>query len=129
MNIQKANSGLPVSSFKWYIETTLSSLKLAKMGLDDKETMPQTVYPLIMRLRGLHMIECLISGRNYSNKTVSKLIKLSPDKVRQLNRMYRENRDDKGISAHSLDCSDMSKLYDSVNQYYKKVKSLWEKLR
>ncbi|MBW2980706.1 DUF2080 family transposase-associated protein [Candidatus Woesearchaeota archaeon] len=122
---------LTKANTKWYIETTSSSLKIAHEWIKEKDmgSMPNLVYPIIMRLRGLHMIECLVSAKSYSNKDVDKLIKLPPDKVRQLNRMYRENRDDKRISAHSLNYSDISKLYESVYKYYKKVKSLWEKLR
>ncbi|MBW2984467.1 DUF2080 family transposase-associated protein [Candidatus Woesearchaeota archaeon] len=122
---------LTKANTRWYIETTESSLKIAREWIKEKDigSMPNIVYPLIMRLRGLHMIECLISGKNYSNKNVDKLIKISPDKVRQLNSMYRENRDDKKISAHSLDYNDVSKLYESVASYFKKVRLLWEKLK
>jgi len=118
---------------KWYIETTSSSLKIAYDWIKDKDTgsMPNIVYPLIMRLRGLHMIECLILNRKYSTKEVDRYLgkRLSPDKIRQLNRMYRENRDDKRINPHSLTYSDISRLYEAVALYFKKVRSLWEKLK
>lgn len=114
---------------KWYIETSDSSLKLARYLVEEKEIL---VYPLIMRLRGLCMIASLIDNRQYSNKIGDAyLIKkgISLDKIRQLNRMYREIRDKKGISENSLNYQDISKLYHIVYGYYKKVKTLWERLK
>lgn len=118
---------------KWYIETTESSLKLAKYIIDEKyvKDMPGTVYPLIMRLRGLYMIKSLIRNKKYSNKEViNYLVKkgISLEKAKQLDKMYREHRDKKTISRNSLDYKDISKLYHIVHEYYQEIRSLWEKL-
>ncbi len=115
---------------KWYIETTESSLELAKYLVEEKD-LRGVVYPLIMRLRGLHMISSLIKNKKYSERdVVSYLIKkgIHIDKINQLKRMYREIRDKKTISDNSLNNQDISKLYKAVYEYYQEVKSLWEKL-
>jgi len=119
---------------RWYIETTESSLKLAKDWIGDKDSksMQHIVYPLIMRLRGLHLIESLIRNKGFSNRQVSDYMTkkgLSLDKTEQLNRMYREHRDKRNISGNSLDYGDISKLYSITYRCYMHVKSLWEKLR
>lgn len=121
-------------NIKWYIETTESSLKLAKYLVDEKniKDMPSVVYPLIMRLKGLYMIRLLIKNKKYFNKEVNDyLVKkgISLEKAKQFERMYREHRDNKGISENSLNYIDISKLYHIVCKYYKEVKSLWEKLK
>lgn len=114
---------------RWYIETTESSLKLAKILIDTKDGIPNIVYPLILRLRGLYLIESLIGNKKYSNKGIMNfLIKNGIDKAEQIYSMYREYRDNKAISDNSLDYGDMLRLYNLVNGYFLKVRLLWEKL-
>lgn len=116
---------------KWYIETTESSLELAKYLVEEKD-IEGVVYPLIMRLRGLRMIASLIENKQYSEREViSYLIKkgIPLDKIRQLNKMYREIRDKKTISDNSLNYEDASKLYKAAYEYFQEVKLLWEKLK
>src|SRR3989338_1812470 len=112
---------------KWYIETTESSLKLAKFLVEEKDikNMPSIVYPLIMRLKGLCMIKSLIIDRKYSNKDVTNhLVKkgISIEKAEQLDRMYREHRDKKTISENSLNYKDISELYRIVYEYYQEMR-------
>ena len=119
---------------RWYIETTESSLKLAKDWIADKDmnSIPNIVYPLILRLRGLYLIESLIHNRGYSNEgIINYLIKkgVSHDKAEQLYKMYREHRDNKTISENVLNYEDIEKLYNIVYKYYLEVKLLWEKLK
>ena len=123
---------LTKNNTKWYIETTESSLKLAKDWIEDKdvESISNIVYPLIMRLRGLYLIESLILNKPYSNRRLdSYLLKKGTAKIKQLNRMYREQRDNKDISSNSLDYDDITQLYDIVHKYFLRVRSLWERLK
>jgi len=115
---------------KWYIETTKSSLKIAEQLIKEKDTggMPNIVYPLMMRTRGLYLIKK--NGQGYSNQELEELLikkGLPKDKVRQLYRMYRENRDKKRISQHSLGYPDVEKLQSIANSLLKEIKSIWEK--
>ena len=117
-----------------YIETTESALELAKDWIKDKDSrsIPNIVYPLIMRLRGLYIIESMVHNRKYSNKElINQIAKkgISIDKARQFYRMYREHRDNKAISDNALNYKDIAELYDVVYTYFGKVKLLWEKLR
>ncbi len=117
---------------RWYIETTESSLKLAKNWISDKDikSMPNIVYPLILRLRGLYLIEALIHDKKYSNEDIiDYLAKKNINKSEQLYRMYREHRDNKTISKNSINYTDIEKLYGVVYKYFQKVKLLWEKLK
>ncbi len=119
---------------RWYIETTESSLKLAEDWIIDKDidSMPNIVYPLILRLRGLSLIKSLMYNRDYSNKGIMNyLIKnnISPIKAEQLYKIYREHRDNKVTSKNSLNYGDVERLYNIVYKYYLEVKLLWEKLK
>lgn len=125
---------LTKKNIRWYIETTKSSLLLAKDWIADKDinSIPNIVYPLILRLRGLYLIELLIHNRDYSNKNIiNYLVKkgIPTNKAEQLYKMYREHRDNKTISKNSINYEDIEKLYNTIYKYYLKVKSLWEKLK
>ena len=118
---------------RWYIESTETSLGVSGEAIKekDKSLIPSIVYPLIMRLRGLHLIVCLIYNRKYSNEQVNHYLmkELSSYKVKELNTIYREHRDEKSISLHSIDYSDISKVYELTKKYLNEVKRLWAKLK
>ena len=118
---------------KWYIETTESSLKLAKDWISDKDikSLPNIIYPLVLRLRGLYLIETLINNKKYSNKDVVNIIKkgIVKNKAEQIYRSYREHRDGKTISENSVNYDDVSELYKIADEYFKRVNSLWAKLK
>lgn len=118
---------------RWYIESTETSLGVAREAIEakDEELIPNLVYPLIMRLRGLHLIVCLIYNKAYSNKQVDGYLVqngLPLNKVKELNRIYRQNRDGKIISLHSINYNDVTKLYGLTQKYLSEVKRLWGKL-
>lgn len=117
---------------KWYIETTESSLKLAKHWISDKDehSMPYIIYPLVMRLRGLHLIESLVHGKASSNADVMNCLingGISKNKAEQIYKVYREHRDEKNISENSLNYEDVGRLYDITYKYFQRVKLLWAK--
>lgn len=118
---------------RWYIETTESSLKLAKDWISDKDikSLPNIIYPLVLRLRGLYLIETLINKKKYSNKDIVNIIKkgIKKNKAEQIYRIYREHRDGRTISENSVNYDDISELYNAVNEYFKGVKLLWGKLK
>jgi len=118
---------------KWYIETTESSLKLAEDWISDKDikSLPGIIYPLVLRLRGLYLIETLINNKKYSNKDVVNIIKkaITRNKAEQIYRIYREHRDGKAISENSVNYDDVSELYKVVGEYFKRVRALWGKLK
>jgi len=123
-NITKKNT-------KWYIETTESSLRLAKYLVEEKD-IKGAVYPLIMRLRGLHMISSLIKNKPYSEREVELYLfkkGMDPKKIREFNSMYRELRDKKTISESSLNYEDLTNIYKAICENYQEVKLLWEKLK
>lgn len=127
-------SKLTKKNTRWYIETTQSSLSINKTSIDenDDKIIPGIVYSLIMRLRGLYLIEALIHNKKYSNKDIISYIAkkdISLDKAQELYSAYREHRDKKKISDNSLNYEDIARLYDIVYKYFYKVRLLWEKLK
>ena len=117
---------------RWYIETTESSLKLARHLIDKRDVIPTIVYPLMLRLRGLYLMDALAHNKRYFNKDIMLyLVKkgVPLDTAKQLYTMYREYRDEKSISKNSLNYEDISKLYDIVHNYFQEIKALWAKLK
>jgi len=115
---------------RWYIETTESSLKLAKHLIDAKDSIANIVYPLILRLRGLYLIGSLLNNNAYSNNELINFLKRNGiSKADQIYKMYREYRDNKPISDNTLNYNDISELYEVIIKYFQKISSLWEKLK
>ena len=75
------NTKLTKRNLDFHIETTKSAmnvcreaLKLAK-DLNEEKISDAYAYSLILRLRGIYIVECLIEGKAWTNKELLKLIK------------------------------------------------------
>ncbi|MFH1052815.1 MAG: DUF2080 family transposase-associated protein [Candidatus Woesearchaeota archaeon] len=112
---------------KWYIETTETSLGLAKdwMMEEDKYSLPNIVYPLITRLKGLLLVQALMNNKKPANAELFHLIErkgISNKIVKQLYKMYQEKRDNKEISPNNISYKDIHLLLDLVEKTLKRVK-------
>ena len=119
---------LTKNNTKWYLETTKSSLALAKQLLDENDV-EGTMYPLMTRLRGLLMIQQLLNKKQYYNKLVTNYLSqqgMKEEKIKEIIRVYKEVRDDNAISNNTLSMEDGKKLWTITNACYKTV---WEKLK
>jgi len=117
---------------KWYLDTTKTSLNIARELIKQKdiEGISNIVYPLVMRIKGLYLMQQLINSKKYSTKNLENYLyrkSLSKEKIWQFLKMYRENRDKKQISKHSLNYTDVKLLYIIAISLFKEVK--WEKQR
>jgi predicted nucleotidyltransferase len=106
---------------KWYIETTESALKINEGWIKEKDpkSVGAIVYSLVMRLKGLCLIESLIHNKQYS----SKLLRIS----HMIYQVYAEHRDEKKVTA-KVTYDEIKTLYDRVEKYFLKTKKQWEKL-
>jgi len=68
---------LTKKNLRFHIETTKSALKIIKkfLELKDKKISDNIVYSLILRLRGVYIIECIIKNKTPKNKEFLELIK------------------------------------------------------
>ncbi len=65
-------------NIQWHLETTASALEVIKAAIDiDKEenVSDNLIYSLILRLRGVYIVECLIKGKIAKTKELLALIK------------------------------------------------------
>lgn len=111
-----AKGRLNYKNTKWFLQTTQSSLKIVEGLMEDKKksSIPNMVYPLLMRLRGLYLIKCLAKDRAYSNKDfiayVTKASKLDKPTINEMYKVYRAVRDEKRIPKHSINYQHLKKL-------------------
>lgn len=97
-------------NFEWFIDTTKDFIKTNKefIELDKLEgeyiSSYSTVYSLILRLRGILLIRCIISKKNFSNKLFKQWItKYVPDQeYKKIYSAYRAVRDNKKIKEKEI---------------------------
>lgn len=125
------DSKLNKRNVKWYIETTQSAVRLAASSLEVDEDHTIPVYSLILRLRGLMMIDCMLNTKRYTTKVVSDyLLKrgLSESQIKALNNIYQDRRDERPIKKASVQKQSVIMLLEAVQEYYVRVREQWEKL-
>ena len=116
---------------KWHIETSKSALKIAKSLLDlDGETVesPSIIYSLILRFREAYIADCLLKNKDYSTKSLMKLLNkhLNKKAIEELLKVYRYERDNKKTKFTVLK-EDAEKLYNLVKEMIYKQEEIWEK--
>lgn len=89
----------------WFLETTKNRLKTIESLIEyDKaknlkiSKNPGSIYSLVLRLRGIYIIECLLQNKRYSNSGFKKkLIEKGIDKalLDRFYKIYKAERDDK----------------------------------
>tara|TARA_Y100000310_G_scaffold157498_2_gene156858 strand:- start:66 stop:842 length:777 start_codon:yes stop_codon:yes gene_type:complete len=115
---------------RWIIESTRTSLDLIQQWLEDKDdsNIAGLAYSLIMRLRGLKLLQALIERKQYTNKHL--LDELKKHYLNnQLYNLYKEKKDNKALTHHNLNLQDIEKLHKYTKQILKTTEKQWEKLR
>jgi len=120
------------SNTKWFIETTESALTLNKKLLEHEESNTnEIVYSLIMRLRGLYILETMINRKLYTKQGFLNFIqtdKLNKEAINKMYSTYSFIRDDKKLNK-KLDLDQVKYLFEFSEDYLKKIKSKWAKLK
>ncbi len=111
-----AKSKVNYKNTKWFLQTTQSSLKIIE-GLikqERKDSIPNIVYPLVMRLRGIYLVKCLTREKSYSNKEfrayLHKSSKLDKAEIKDIYEVYRAVRDEKEVPKNNIDYQQLKKL-------------------
>jgi predicted nucleotidyltransferase len=120
------------SNTKWFIETTESALKLNKKLLEYEDSNTnEIVYSLIMRLRGLYILETMINQKLYTKRGFLKFIqteKLNKETINKMYSTYSSIRDDKKLNK-KLELGQVENLFEFSEEYLKKIQSKWAKLK
>lgn len=121
------------SKFRWFIETSKTSLNVNKEILNIEEiegnklfkSLP-VIYSLILRLRGAYIIDCILKNKTYSNKNLIKFVdkKLGKELFKKMYKVYVAVRDHKKIPKYEITLDDVRKLYKFVKDMIKKEEKL-----
>ncbi|MBI2106080.1 nucleotidyltransferase domain-containing protein [Candidatus Woesearchaeota archaeon] len=104
--------------FSFIMETTEDILEINKDMIDlesEEFSNYAVIYSLVLRLRGLYMIDCILKGRKYFNKDFKKFaIGKGVDKFNLFYSIYRNQRDNKRVGKIKIFKDDVIKLYSLV---------------
>ncbi len=101
--------------FSFILNTTKNVLEINKQFIDmeeDKFDNPAVVYSLVLRLRGLYMIDCILKNKLYFNKDFKKFAASKGIKnFNLLYKIYRYERDNKKLRKTYVSKDEINKLY------------------
>jgi len=106
---------------KWHRETTWSALEYIKQALElDKEMgvgkiSGNLIYPLMLRLRQVYIVDCLLKGRKYRKKDFVELLK--NEEIYELYEGYELEKRDKKAKAVDRDMAE--RTYRLIEKYFR----------
>lgn len=112
---------LTKNNIKWHIETTKSAINMNKAAIKlDKEleldkTGDSTAYSLVLRLRGIYIINCLKNNKLWNNNELISLIKKITGSTAAYER-YLYVKNNRGKSKYLLLIKEAEKLLDYVKK-------------
>lgn len=114
-----------LKQIRTYYKMTKSMLGIVRGVIDIKGDLAPCVYSLILRLRGLFLIQCNLKKRKYSNAEFEDFVVkhgINRTKYRRLYDVYRAKRDNKPVPKYSIPVKDVEMLYKIVEGVLK-----WQK--
>jgi len=114
------NQKIKKTAYNWHLDTTKSSLSITKKLLNIKENKVSgnIVYPLILRLRELYIINSILHNKNASNKEFLNLLKKHSKNSKIAHNIYLLEKEDKKSS--TLDIETANELYILAEEMLKK---------
>ncbi len=111
------NTPLTKRNLKFHIETTKSALNVNKEVIElDKsfgdKSSDASAYSLILRLRGIYLVDCLIKDKRWSNKEFVQLVKKIAGSE-EAYKGYLRSKEDKR-SKENLNPTEAEKLYNYI---------------
>ncbi len=114
-----------LTAFKNVKELIKAGKKRGKKHLDSNAV----VYSLILRLKGLYLLQCYLKNKEFSNKGVKEVIKshgFKEKKVEEFFGVYRAERDEKK-AVHSILLSEAEELFDAAKIEFIKTEEMAKK--
>lgn len=102
-------------SIRWILNNTKGMLNINRdfIDLEDENFENYAViYSLMLRLRGLYMIDCVLKNKSYSNENFNRFVKTNGIRD-DFYRIYRGVRDNKNMKIRAMK-NDVKKLYETV---------------
>ncbi len=119
------NLKIDIKKFNWDFEDIKRIIRIIEsfVALDEKDIVPAHIYSLIMRVRILHLIECIIENKEYANSSVYAILEnrgLKKELIVKFFKIYRNIRDDKEEEIN-INKEEINSLIDILKNYLKKV--------
>lgn len=121
--------------FKWMLEESESALKIVEefLQLDKLQKRKEldstaVVYSMVLRLRGLFLVQCLLKNGKYSNKEFKSSLNkkgLSKELIENFYEIYRAERSERKTRT-TVSLEDTEKLYRITKNELKKMKEAWK---
>ncbi len=113
------NFKLSNPDFSFILDTTRNLLEINKDFIDIEKEMqtenfdnPAVIYSLVLRLRGLYMIDCILKNKSYLNKNFKRFaVKIGIKNFNLLYKIYRYERDNKKLDKTHVSMEDINRLY------------------
>lgn len=102
-------------SIRWILDNTKSVLNINRDFIDLEDENFENgavIYSLMLRLRGLYMMDCVLKNKSYSNENFNRFVKTNGLKD-DFYRIYRRVRDNKNVKIRVMK-NDVEKLYELV---------------
>jgi len=122
--------------FKEFFESTLTAFGNVKELIEAERKQGEkylhstaVIYSLILRLRGLYLIQCFLKNKEFSNKKFRELIKsygFENKRVTDFFDVYRAERDEKKV-IHSILLSEAEKLFETAKIEFLKTEEMAKK--
>ncbi len=108
------------SDLKFYIKETKSIMKINKSLISRKENLDGVAYSLILRLKGLYIIKCLLSGKKYSNNAFESWIEENAGGIdyKAIDKAYKSIKRDQKLTI-ILNPQDLEKLLNLLKDNLK----------
>ncbi len=120
---QYVNSPLSEKNLKWHIDTTKSAMKVIEKSMELSKEMSieesdASAYSLILRLRGIYIVDCLKKGKTWSKKEFLKMVKKIAGSLKSYEGYLRVKADKK--MEDKLPLEETKKLHDYILEKIKK---------
>ena len=114
--------------FKEYLESTKRALKIINgflEGYEDSDIATGSlIYPIILRLRGLYLVEALLKNKEYRVSKMKNDIEglgIKMNKVEEIYKIYQVKRDTKKNLNSWVTIGEIKKIYSLVLKKYKET--------
>lgn len=113
--------------FKWNFDDIKRIVKIIKtfIEIDEEDISASHIYSLIIRIRACYIIECLLKGKDFSNKDVKDLLlkyKLKKEDIDKFFEIYRKIRNDEPAKI-SIKKEEILPLINILEEYSKKLEN------
>ena len=120
INLNKKDISLYLKSTKKMLKKSEEMIVLDKK-LNNSKTGDDVAYSLILRLRGLYILECLMKNKKWNKKDLLNLV--NNINAKQIYKRYLYSRDNRVVLNNTILIKDAEKLIPYIKEKIKKIEN------